>query len=90
MMQWMNLHRNNSFINRTRLPLLCEKSGTILLVLVGLMAGRLAVRQASSQMKYWEISKFLKFSTDCTIGIFTAFHIYTYIMTLYSLRRHVS
>ena len=33
------------FINWTRLPLLCEKSGAILPVLVGLTAGRLAVRQ---------------------------------------------
>ena len=37
------------------LPLLCEKSGAILLVLVGLMAAwqssRLAVRQAGSQTK---------------------------------------
>ena len=37
--------QNNIFVNRTRLPLLCEKSGAILLVLVGLTAGRLAVRQ---------------------------------------------
>ena len=36
MAQWMNLHRNNSFINRMQLFLLCEKSGAILLVLVGL------------------------------------------------------
>ena len=35
----MNLQRNSSFINRTRFPLLCEKSGAILLVLVGLTAG---------------------------------------------------
>ena len=40
MAQWMNLHRNNSFVNWTRLPLLCEKFGAILLVLVNLMAGR--------------------------------------------------
>ena len=50
MAQWMNLHRNNSFVNWTQLPLLCEKSGAILLVLVGLMAGspagRPEVRQA--------------------------------------------
>ena len=39
MAQWMNPHWNNSFINQTRLPLLCEKSGAILLVLVGLMVG---------------------------------------------------
>ena len=36
MAQWMNLHRNNNFVNQMRLPLLCEKSGAILLVLVGL------------------------------------------------------
>ena len=36
----MNLQRNSSFVNRTRFPLLCEKSGAILLVLVGLIAGR--------------------------------------------------
>ena len=46
MAQWINLNRNNSFINWTRLPLLCEKSGVILLVLVGLTAGRLASGQA--------------------------------------------
>ena len=39
MAQWININRNNSFVNRMRLPLLCEKSGAILLVLVGLMAG---------------------------------------------------
>ena len=42
-----NLHWNNSFVNQTRLPLLCEKSGAILVVLVGLTAGW----QASSQTK---------------------------------------
>ena len=40
----MTVQRNNSFVNQTRLALLCEKSGAILLVLVGLTAG--------SQMKY--------------------------------------
>ena len=38
MMQWMNLHWNNSFANWMQLPLLYEKSGVVLLVLVGLMA----------------------------------------------------
>ena len=37
--QWMNLQRNSSFVNQTQFPLLCEKSGAILLVLVGLTAG---------------------------------------------------
>ena len=46
MAQWINLNRNYSFGNRTRLPLLCKKSGAILLVLVGLMAVRQAGRQS--------------------------------------------
>ena len=44
MVQWINLNRNNSFINRTQLPLLCENFGVILLVLVGLTADRQAGR----------------------------------------------
>ena len=47
MAKWTNLHWNISFVNRMQLPLLCEKSGAILLVLVGLPAGR----QAGSQTK---------------------------------------
>ena len=43
MAQWMNFHRN-SFVNRKSLPLLCEKPGAILLVLVGLTAIWQAVR----------------------------------------------
>ena len=35
----MNLQRNSSFVNWTWFPLLYEKSGAILLVLVGLTAG---------------------------------------------------
>ena len=35
-----NLHQNDSFVNWTQLPMLCEKSGVILLVLVGLTAGQ--------------------------------------------------
>ena len=35
----MNLHQNNSFVNHTLLPLLCQKSVAILLVLVGLTVG---------------------------------------------------
>ena len=41
-----NLHRNNIFINRIRLPLLCEKSGAIFLVLVGLTVAWQAGRQS--------------------------------------------
>ena len=47
MVHWMNIHQNNNFVNRVPLPLLHEKSGAILLLLVGLMAGRQAGRQAT-------------------------------------------
>ena len=45
----MNFHQNNSFVN----PLLHEKSGAILLVLMGLTADRHAGWQAGSQTEYW-------------------------------------
>ena len=51
MVQWINLHRNNIFVNRMQLSLLCEKSGAILLVPVGLTAGS----PAGSQTKYWYV-----------------------------------
>ena len=57
----VNLNRNNSFINRTQLPLLCENFGAILVVLEGLTVDR----QAGT--KYWEI----KFFTDYTVWILT-------------------
>jgi len=40
MAQWMNLLWNSRFVNYTRLPFLCEKSGAVALALPGLMAGR--------------------------------------------------
>ena len=51
MAQWINLNQNNNFINRMRLPLLCEKSGAIPLVPVGFMAGRQAVRRNTGRFK---------------------------------------
>ena len=45
MAQWTNLNQNNSFVNPWRLPLLCEISGAVYLVLVGLTAGWLAGRR---------------------------------------------
>ena len=61
----MNLHQNNSFVNRKRLPLLCEKFGAILLVLVGLMA---AGRQSD------EILVDLEFSMNHIGRIFMVFN----------------
>ena len=45
----MYLDRNQGFVNRMQLPLLCEKSRAILLMLVGLTASRPAVRQNTGQ-----------------------------------------
>ena len=44
MVQWINFLRSNSFVNLTRLPLLCEKTGALAIVEPGLMIGRLAGR----------------------------------------------
>ena len=59
MVQWMNLHWNNSFVNQMQLPLLCEKSGAILLELVGLMGGWQACRQSDEILIILEIYKIL-------------------------------
>ena len=40
MAQWINVLRNNDFVNPTRLPLLCEKTGALAIVEPGLTAGR--------------------------------------------------
>ena len=42
MAQWINVFRNNGFVNLTRLPLLCEKTRALAIVKPGLMAGRQA------------------------------------------------
>ena len=39
MAQWINVFRNNSFVNLTRLPLLCRNSIAIVLAELGLTAG---------------------------------------------------
>ena len=69
MAQWIGLNQNNSFVNLTRSSLLYE-SGAILLVLVGLTAGR----QVGWQLDQILIgSKLFKLSTDRTVRIFTEF-----------------
>ena len=40
MVQWINVLRNNSFVNPMQLTLLCEKTGAIAIVEPGLSAGR--------------------------------------------------
>ena len=55
MAQWTNLNRNNSFVNPWRLLLLCEISGAIHLVLVGLTAGWLAGRRNPGKFELFKI-----------------------------------
>ena len=45
MVQWINILWNNGFVNPTRLPLLCEKTGALAIVEPDLTAGRQAIRQ---------------------------------------------
>ena len=51
MAQWINVIRNNGFVNLTRLLvlLLCEKSGALAIVEPGLTTGRPGGRQAVRQ-----------------------------------------
>ena len=44
---WINFLRNHNFVNPTRLPLLCEKTGVLAIVEQHLMASRQAGRLAS-------------------------------------------
>ena len=47
MAQWINVLRINGFVNPTRLPLLCEKTGALAIVEPGFTASRQAVRQTN-------------------------------------------
>ena len=50
MAQWINVLRNNGFVNPTQLPLFREKTGALAIVEPGLTAGRQpAVWQAVRQ-----------------------------------------
>ena len=77
MVQWINVFRNNSFVNPTRLPLLCRNSRAVALAEPGLMAGRLAG---------WLIDeirvnfKFLKFIIDRIFILFAVFKTVTALL----------
>ena len=61
MAQWINVLQNNSFVNPTRLPLLCRNSRAIALTEPGFMAGWLAGWQADKMRVNF---KFIKFIVD--------------------------
>ena len=71
MAQWINVLRNNSFVNLTRLPLLCRNFRAIALAEPDLMAGWLAGWPADEMQVNF---KFLKFIVDRIFKLFAAFN----------------
>ena len=59
MAQWINVFQNNSFVNPTRLPLLCRNSRAVALAEPGLtagwQAGWLADRQNPGKFQIFKI-----------------------------------
>ena len=55
MAQWINVLRNNSFVNPTRLPLLCRNSRAVALAEPGLTAGWLAGRRNAGKFQNFKI-----------------------------------
>ena len=55
MAQWINVLRKNSFVNPTRLPLLCRNSRAVALAEPGLTAGWLAGRRNAGKFQIFKI-----------------------------------
>ena len=71
MAQWINVFRNNSFVNPMRLPLLCRNPRAVALVELGLTAGWLAGWLIDEMQVNF---KFLKFIIDRIFIPFAAFN----------------
>ena len=67
MAQGINVFQNNSFINPTRLPLLCRNSRAVALAEPGLTAGWLADRQNAGKFQIFKIHYRSKFYTFCCV-----------------------
>ena len=78
MVQWINVLRNNSFVNPMRLHLLCRNSRAIALAKPGLTAGWLAGRQNAGKFL-----KFLKFIVDQVFKLFAMFNTVTALLKQY-------
>ena len=76
MAQWINVLRNNSFVNPTRLPLLCRNSRAVALAEPGLTAGWLADEMRVN-------FKFLKIIVDRIFKLFAAFNTATALLEQY-------
>ena len=71
MAQWINVFRNNSFVNPTRLPLLCRNSRAVALAEPGLtagwQAGWLADRRNLGKFQIFKIHYRSNFYTFCCV-----------------------
>ena len=70
MAQWLNRLWNNIFVNMPPLPLSYEIFGSLHLAQPGLMAGRLADRQADEiqiNLEIFKIACSLKYSSFCFV-----------------------
>ena len=84
MAQWINVLRNNSFVNPTRLPLLCRNSRAVALAEPGLTAGWLADWLAGWLADEMRVNfKFLKFIVDRIFKLFAAFNTVTALLEQY-------
>ena len=75
MVQWMNVLRNNRFVN-PMLPLLCRNSTAVVLAEPDLTAGWLADEM-------WVNFKFLKFIVDQIFKLFAEFNTVTALLEQY-------
>ena len=76
MKQWVNVLRNNSFVNPTLLSVLCRNFGAIHLAQLGLIAGWLADEM-------WVNNEYLKFIIDQMFKIFATFNKVTVFLEQY-------
>ena len=75
MAQWINVFRNNSFVNPTRLPLLCRNSRAVALAEPGVtagwqagwLAGWLADRRNPGKSQIFKIHYRSNFYTFCCV-----------------------
>ena len=58
MVQWINVLRNNGFVNPTQLPLFCEKTGALAIVEPGLTAGRPLGRRICCKVQKFKFCMF--------------------------------
>ena len=72
MEQWINVFRNNSFVNPTRLPLLCRNSRAVALAEPGRTVGWLADRQNACKFQIFKIHYRSNFYTFAVFNKVTA------------------